>query len=183
MNLADRIVELRLVNTTELIPNPKNWRLHPEYQRDALRTVINEVGIADAVIARQTDEGLMLIDGHLRIEELDGEVPVLVVDLDEEEADFLLATLDPLSMEAEKDHAAFRELANAVSVTNEDFGELLHDLDLQWTTDALEEEKQKTEKDKTHGAVSISKVAVQDAKRLITAINLALGNEFEVRSF
>ena len=142
----------------------------------------------------------MLIDGHLRIEELDGEVPVLVVDLDEEEADFLLATLDPLSMEAEKDHAAFRELANAVFVTNEDicrapagalqisvpnedFGELLHDLDLQWTTDALEEEKQKTEKDKTHGAVSISKVAVQDAKRLITAINLALGNEFEVRSF
>ena len=67
MKLKDRIKDFRRVPAHELQPNPKNWRTHPVAQQDALRGVLAEVGIAGAVLARETAEGgLMLIDGHLR---------------------------------------------------------------------------------------------------------------------
>ena len=62
----DRIVELRRVPASELIPSPLNWRRHPKAQREALRTMLDRVGYVDAVIARKTSDGLVLIDGHLR---------------------------------------------------------------------------------------------------------------------
>lgn len=98
MNIRDRIVDLRRVPASELLPNPRNWRTHPRSQQDALRGVLAEIGFADALIARETDDGLQLIDGHLRADVMGQEtVPVLVVDLTTEEADKLLVTLDPLA--------------------------------------------------------------------------------------
>ena len=78
--IRDRIVELRRVAAHELVPNPKNWRRHPARQAAALRGVLEEVGYADALLARQLPDGrLMLIDGHLRAETTpDQLVPVLV---------------------------------------------------------------------------------------------------------
>src|SRR5579872_1997953 len=98
MHIRDRIKELRRVRAAELIPNPKNWRTHPARQQDALRGILAEVGYADALLAREVPgRGLMLIDGHLRAETTpEAIVPVLVLDLDEAEADKLLAALDPL---------------------------------------------------------------------------------------
>ncbi len=66
--IRDRIKELRRVKASELVPNEKNWRRHPKAQADALRGVLAEIGYADALIARETPEGLKLIDGHLRAE-------------------------------------------------------------------------------------------------------------------
>lgn len=99
MKIRDRIKELRRVKASELVPNPKNWRMHPEHQQNALRGILAEVGIADAVLARELPDGrLMLIDGHLRAETTPGaKLPVLVLDVDEAEADKLLAVLDPLA--------------------------------------------------------------------------------------
>jgi len=68
MQIRDRIKELRRVKASDLLPNPKNWRTHPVAQQDGLRTMLAKVGYADAVIARETPDGLMLIDGHLRAE-------------------------------------------------------------------------------------------------------------------
>ena len=49
----------------------------------------------------------MLIDGHLRAETTpDQLVPVLVLDVDENESHKLLATLDPLAAMAETDKLA-----------------------------------------------------------------------------
>ncbi len=101
MQIRDRIVELRRVRAKDLIPHPKNWRTHPKRQQEALRGILAEVGYADALLARETQDGLQLIDVHLRAETTpDQEVPVLVLDLTEEEADKLLADLhtesDPL---------------------------------------------------------------------------------------
>lgn len=62
MKIRDRIKELRRVKASELIPNPKNWRTHPEAQQNAMRGILAEVGIADAVLARETPDGLMLIE-------------------------------------------------------------------------------------------------------------------------
>ena len=99
MQIRDRIKELRRVRATDLRPNPRNWRLHPPAQQDALRGLLTEVGYAGALLARELDDGtLMLIDGHLRAETTpDAVVPVLVLDVDETEADKILLTHDPIA--------------------------------------------------------------------------------------
>ena len=119
MLIRDRIKELRRVRASELIPNPKNWRTHPVAQQDALRGVLAEVGYADALIARETPDGLMLVDGHLRAETTpDSDVPVLVLDIDEAEADLMLATLDPLAAMARADTDALLTLLESIEVEN-----------------------------------------------------------------
>jgi len=104
MTMKDRVKELRRVPASELRANPKNWRRHPPSQEAALRGVLEDIGFADAVIARETEDGLELIDGHLRQEVMgDQVVPVLIVDVTEEEADKMLLTYDPLAMMAHAD--------------------------------------------------------------------------------
>ncbi len=44
MKIRDRIKELRRVPAKELIPNPKNWRTHPDRQRNVLKGILAEVG-------------------------------------------------------------------------------------------------------------------------------------------
>ena len=125
----DRIVELRRVPAGELIPNPRNWRRHPARQVAALRGVLEEVGYADALLARQTPSGLELIDGHLRAETTpDQLVPVLVLDVDEAEANKLLATLDPLAGMAETDKLALKDLTALVQTNSAELRELLEGL-------------------------------------------------------
>ncbi len=120
MKVRDRIKELRRVPASELLPNPKNWRTHPVAQQDALKGVLAEIGYADALIARETPDGLMLVDGHLRAETTpDAEVPVLVLDINEAEADLMLATLDPLATMAGRDEGRLSELLE--SVTSSDY--------------------------------------------------------------
>ena len=78
--------------------------------------MLDRVGYVDAVIARETPGGLMLIDGHLRTGLTpDAEIPVLVVDLDESEADEVLATLDPLVAMAETEAEALQALVDSLA--------------------------------------------------------------------
>ena len=114
--IRDRIKELRRVPASELLANPKNWRLHPPAQEKALSSILREVGIADAVIARETDDGLEIINGHLRQRVLGDElVPVLVLDVDAEEATKILLTMDPLSAMATTDSDALVALLGELS--------------------------------------------------------------------
>jgi len=111
MTMRDRVKELRRVPASELRANPKNWRRHPPAQEAALRGILEDIGFADAMIARETEDGLELIDGHLRKEVMgDQPVPVLIVDVTEEEADKMLLTLDPLAMMANADQDQFLAL-------------------------------------------------------------------------
>jgi len=128
----DRIVELRRVPASQLRPSPANWRLHPDTQRQALAQVLDEVGIADAVIARQTADGLELVDGHLRSDLAGDEVvPVLVVDLDDAEAATVLATLDPIGAMADVDGDALGELLSGLKEQPEiNYGHLYQELDI-----------------------------------------------------
>jgi hypothetical protein len=101
MQIRDRIKSLRRVRAQDLLPHPKNWRTHPDHQREALQGLLAEIGYADALLVRETPEGLMLIDGHLRAATTpEMKVPVLVLDVTAAEADKLLATLDPLAAQA-----------------------------------------------------------------------------------
>ena len=115
MSFRNRVKALEHVRAGDLIPNPLNWRRHPQHQRDLLRTSLEEVGYADAVIARQTDDGLVLIDGHLRAGIDDDQVvPVLVTDLTEDEAGAMLASLDPLAGMAVPDVPALDRLLSSL---------------------------------------------------------------------
>src|SRR5260370_14213598 len=71
----------------------------------------------------------MLIDGHLRAETTpDQLVPVLVLDVDEEEAKKLLATLDPLGALAEADAAKLDALLQEVQTDSPAVAQMLNDL-------------------------------------------------------
>jgi DNA modification methylase len=131
MMIRDRIKELRRVPARELLPNPKNWRAHPPAQQNALRGLLAELGYCDAAIARQLPGGqLQLIDGHLRCETTpDMEVPVLVLDVTEAEADKLLLTLDPLASLAEADRASLTALLATVETDSAAVQAMLADLE------------------------------------------------------
>jgi DNA modification methylase len=126
MKIRDRIKELRRVQASELLRNPRNWRTHPTAQARALRALLTEIGYADALIARELPDGqLQLIDGHLRAETTpDMEVPVLVLDVTEAEADKLLLTLDPLAAMAETDVERIKALLETVRTDDEAVQEL-----------------------------------------------------------
>ncbi len=133
MQIRDRIQELRRVRASDLLPNPKNWRTHPEAQRDVLRGVLADVGYADALLVRENDEGqLELIDGHLRAETTpEAMVPVLVLDVSEEEADKILLTHDPLAAMAGADRQQVSDLVESCAFEHPQVMEML---------DALEKE-------------------------------------------
>src|SRR3954469_7697646 len=118
MHIRDRIKELRRVRAADLRPNPRNWRLHPAEQQDALRALLTEVGYAGALLARELEDGtLMLIDGHLRAETTpDAVVPVLVLDVNESDADKILLTHDPLAGMATISDANLQKLLAEVQV-------------------------------------------------------------------
>src|SRR5947207_1021847 len=128
--MKDRIVELIRVRAGDLVANGANWRRHPAAQRTALRGVLEEIGYAAALIARRDADGtLTLIDGHLR-KDLDPEqvVPVLVLDVDEREAEALLATMDPISALARPDSKALIDLLSRVHTQSEPLADLLEGL-------------------------------------------------------
>ncbi len=129
MKIRDRIKELRRVPSDQLLPNPKNWRTHPTEQLDTLRGVLSEIGWADCCLVRETDEGLQLIDGHARLEISNGgDVPCLILDLTDEEADLLLATHDPLTSMASTDPDKLDELLFGMSSQNEAVQQMLVEL-------------------------------------------------------
>jgi len=98
MKFRDRVVEFKRVKASEIAPNAKNWRLHSEWQKEAFAAVLNEIGFAGALVVRETEKGLEQLDGHLRANMVGDElVPVIVLDLNDEEAAKFLATFDPLA--------------------------------------------------------------------------------------
>jgi hypothetical protein len=128
--IRDRIRALRRVPASELIPNPSNWRTHPQAQQEALRGVLNEIGYSAALIAREREDGsLVLLDGHLRKDTTpDAVVPVLVLDVDEAEADLLLASLDPLAAMAGADQQKLDALLREVQTSNQAVATMLTEI-------------------------------------------------------
>ena len=119
--IKNRVKELRTVKASTLRPSPHNWRKHPEEQRSALKGVLAEIGYADALLVRECDDGaLELIDGHLRADMTpDMEVPVLVIDVNEAEAKYVLATLDPMAGLADVDEDALRSLLADIDIEDD----------------------------------------------------------------
>jgi ParB-like chromosome segregation protein Spo0J len=129
MKIRDRIKDFVRVPASHLLPSPRNWRTHPKAQQDALRGVLAEIGFADALIARETPDGLELIDGHLRADVMGSEeVPVLVLDVTQDEADKILATLDPLAAMASADDERLAILMDSARFDSEPVNAMLEAL-------------------------------------------------------
>jgi len=113
----NRIKALEYVNAADLTPHPGNWRDHPKAQVEALQGVLSEVGIAGALLAYRSERqggALVVIDGHLRKDAAPQKWPVLILDVDDAEADYLLAVVDPLAAMATADAGALDALLSSV---------------------------------------------------------------------
>lgn len=130
MAFRDRVLGLEQIPVVALLPHPQNWRKHPLNQRNALRGVLDEVGFAVAIIARPLGDGTyQILDGHLRAESLPDEtLPVLLVDLDDDEAKRFLVSADPLAAMAEADKRRVGDLLLVVATANVDLERLLSGL-------------------------------------------------------
>lgn len=118
-DFRNRIVETRIVTASELAQNSANFRRHPEPQAKAVRGLLNEVGIVAPLIAYHSERAggaLTLIDGHMR-QEIGGEWPVTILNVSDQEADLILASLDYTTSLAELDSAALADLLGRVQMT------------------------------------------------------------------
>lgn len=109
-----RIIETITARAGDLAPHPHQWKAHPKKQLDGLRAMLAGVGIVDHLLAYRSERAggaLVLIDGHGR-QEIDPDQvwPVAVLDLTDQEADLVLATLDPLVAMAQTERAKLLEL-------------------------------------------------------------------------
>jgi len=141
----DRIIGEGNESPEQILANPMNWRKHPKYQKDALRGALNEIGWVQRVIVNQRTGHL--VDGHLRVElaldECASTIPVIYVDLSEDEEKVALATLDSISALAETDQDLINEIVEQVSVGDTDLAAFLETL----TIDPNEEEETDGETD------------------------------------
>jgi len=110
--------------------NPRNWRIHPLNQQNALKGVLEEVGWVQQVIVNKRTGNL--IDGHLRCQlaarEGNTTIPVVYVDVSEEEEALILSTLDPIAGMAATDKAKLDELLAGLETENQDVQNLLNDI-------------------------------------------------------
>lgn len=114
---ANRIIGYGEEAPDQLLANPRNFRIHPKHQQDALAGVLSEVGLVQNIIVNRTSG--LVVDGHLRVSlalrEGQPTVPVTYVELDESEENLILSTLDPLSALAGTDAAKLDELLREVT--------------------------------------------------------------------
>lgn len=137
-NWQNRIINHGVVDPNELIPNAKNWREHSVSQREAINGVLDQVGWVQSVIVNKNTGNI--VDGHLRVDEAikNGEqVPVVYVDLTEDEESLILATIDPISAMAETNSGILNGLIEGLQVDNENVEKLLDQIK---DTDSLDDE-------------------------------------------
>lgn len=126
----NRIVGNGVAVPEDLLAHPRNWRIHPKYQQAALGAVLDNVGWVQQVIVNQTTGHL--IDGHLRVSLAmrngETEIPVVYVELSEEEENTVLATFDPIAAMAETDTDKLRDLIEGLEVDSEALSQALDEI-------------------------------------------------------
>ncbi len=126
----NRIVGEDMVDPSQLLANPMNWRIHPKAQQKALKGILSEVGWVQRVIVNVNTGHV--VDGHARVslalKQNEAQVPVLYVDLNEAEERLVLATLDPISAMATSDKDLLTTLLGDIKTNDEALGQLLNDV-------------------------------------------------------
>lgn len=130
MKYKNRIIGSGEEPLDQIMFNPRNWRIHPLHQQDALKGVLEEVGWVQQVIVNQRTGNL--IDGHLRCQlaarEGNDTIPVVYVDVSEEEEALILSTLDPIAGMAVTDKEKLDDLFRSFNSDNENVQKLIADI-------------------------------------------------------
>lgn len=128
--LRSRIVGEGEEAPDQLLANPLNWRRHPKAQHDALEGMLRTVGWVQRVIVNRRTQHI--VDGHLRVEVAlrrnEPRVPVLYVDLSEEEEKVVLAAIDPIGGLAETDQGMLDDLLDGIKTGDTDLDAFLDTL-------------------------------------------------------
>lgn len=126
---TNRIIGYEMVEPDSLMPNEANFRLHPEYQLDTIKEVLDKLGWLDEVTVNLRTSKLWpknqrnvktVTDGHARVKVAQqygiSPIPVKYVDLTPEEERLALATYDAVTMQAEIDRMKLGELISQIAI-------------------------------------------------------------------
>lgn len=105
----------------DLLDHEDNWHLHPEFQNEALEGVLEQHGIVDVLLAYESERrgGYVLVNGHGRKAlDQDAEWPVIILDIDDEEAKDVLALLDTIGSWGQTDALKLHELISRAKAKN-----------------------------------------------------------------
>lgn len=131
-DLRDRILGLERLQPRDLADNPLQHKEHPEHQQDVLSGLLQEIGIAGALLVYRSaanNDRLTLVDGHQR-KGLAPDVPwpCLVTDLEDDEAAKLLAVGDEVARLATYRADRVPALLAAVETRNAALASILEEL-------------------------------------------------------
>lgn len=143
MTWRNRIIGLEEHKAGELLDHPLQFKTHPDRQGRVLRGIFGDIGIADALIAYKSQRAkgrLVKIDGHGRAGlDKDQLWPVLVVDLTDAEADYLISLLDKSSDLSVFDDDLYARALESISADDLEVGllidEIMSELDITELSD------------------------------------------------
>jgi hypothetical protein len=132
LDVRSRIVGLIRVRSDEVLDHPRQHRTHGDRQISVLRELLQTVGQADVLIvyrSPQLGNALVAIDGHGRKNETGVvEWDAIELDVDDDEADLILATLDATTAMAGTSKERFAELYDSLPVQREAVQLMLDDM-------------------------------------------------------
>lgn len=133
----NRIVGFGQEEPEKILANPLNFRVHPIEQQREILGVLSEVGIVQRVIINQRTG--RLIDGHARVKlAIRTEqkwIPVVYVDLSDEEEKKILALYDEITRHAGVDEDVVRQLLTDVKAKDPRMKELLLSMRTEYGVD------------------------------------------------
>jgi len=125
----NRIVAYSEEAPDQLLAHYANTNSHTNEQRQALKALLEEVGIVQNIIVN--DRTQRLIDGHLRVEQAITEeqktLPVTHIDVSEEEETKIILFLDPIARLAYPNKENIELLLETIELDNEPLENLLKD--------------------------------------------------------
>ena len=129
-NWDNRIVEYGEEHPEQLLANPLNWRVHPKAQQMSISGVLDDIGFISPVIVNKTTGHM--IDGHMRVSlalrNNVQKIPVVYVELTEQEEKEALLTLDPIANMAVADMQNLESLISDLSDVNDAVKLLIGDI-------------------------------------------------------
>jgi len=117
----DRIIGMKRIKPSDIIPHPMNHKEHSEEQRIRMRSILQEVGFAGAVIVRKHKGKYQLIGGHMRREEMKQPIPAIILDVTEREGTEIMGMLDAIADMADADENAIQLLTQSFTAGTEEF--------------------------------------------------------------
>lgn len=130
--VRNRIIDHVELLPSEILDHPGQAWDHPASQASALSGILHEVGIVDEILVYKSERAggqYVTPDGHLR-KSLDPQKrwPCTVLDLTDAEADYVLATKDPVAMMKVTNAEALDALLASVSSADQAVQEMLADV-------------------------------------------------------